>query len=182
MYQLPLLSKSAVKAWISTVSSHPPSHSMASPLGFPSSDDEAMEPPRGRGVYFHIARILCLLTPLFSGCSNQPRERAPSKAKAGKLESPRWYVLFLIDCSQLMPAVHSDNVRVFRDRTDTPFDPPSTRDPSPALTERTTTRSTSSGVSEMESVVTEVETTKRRDKTAKKRAKMDPDEELCEHD
>ena len=72
-------------------------------------------------------------------------------------------------------------MRVYQDRSATPFAPPSTREPSPTPTKETQAGSTSSGASEVDSTITEVDPIKRRDKTALKRAQMDAKLELGEH-
>ncbi|KAF8598352.1 hypothetical protein BDV93DRAFT_512565 [Ceratobasidium sp. AG-I] len=144
-YPDPPHKRAAIEAWISTVSNHPPSSAMASPLGFLDSDNEGITVPRSRVVIPQQPGVV--------------RPYKQSRANSSPL---------------------ADHMRVYQDRSATPYAPPSTRDPSPAPTEDTQAESTSSGHSELDSNVTDTGATKHRDKTALKRNFMDPKVELVQ--
>ncbi|KAF8593473.1 hypothetical protein BDV93DRAFT_516536 [Ceratobasidium sp. AG-I] len=116
---------------------------MASPLGFPSSDDEVTAVPRGR--------VAVPRQPDMAGPHNQRRANSSPLAA---------------------------HMRVYQDRSATPYAPPSTRDPSPTPTEDTQGGSTYSSHSELDSNITEGGATKHSNKTALKRSFIVPKLEL----
>ncbi|KAF8596051.1 hypothetical protein BDV93DRAFT_514443 [Ceratobasidium sp. AG-I] len=140
-YPGPPHSRSAIEDWISTVSKHPPFLAMASPLGFPDSDDKIAEVPQ---ITIPNQRVV-----------KRPEKR--SRANSSPL---------------------AENMRVFHDRSATPFAPPSTRDPSPASTEETQAESASSGRSDVDSNFAKGDKSKHRNKAAVSRATMKAEEEL----